>query len=420
MKKILLPLLLILNFISHNIAFGQWTNIAHPGTDIFITSENRGFMFESFWGPPYAPNHSGMYKIWHTDNSWATLSLVEQFTGSTMGCCSIKDVFFVNDSTGFKAVNDQGNISLYLTTNKGNTWNNVNTGGASSYGFSMFFLNKDNGYISHFPGSGNSSYLNRYNNGNGINVYSTRKYQFRDRGMYFINDSTGFILCVDSLQKNVCIRTTDFGHTWDSVLTSNSISFNDFCVSPSNENICFIAGDSGILYKSTDAGINWSTITSGTTTDLNSICFINDNKGYASGNSGLIIVTFDGGVNWFQQTCPVADNLLKMKFVNTQTGFISAFGGALLKTTNGGDYVENYLNEEEITVFPNPSSGKLTIKLSDLRKDLSFELYNSCGVLILKGIIQENDINLDLTDSGLYFLKVISQNRNFHKKIIIY
>ena len=188
-KRVILIIMLIIP----GFAFPQWINIAQPGQDIFITSETNGFVFENFWGPPYAPDHSGMYKISKTIDSWQSLSLVEQYTGYNLGCCSLKDFFFVNDSIGFKAVNDQGNSSISITTDAGNTWNGFAPGG-SSFGFSMFFLNKNIGYCSHCPGSRNSSYVSFFHNGTISNVYSSTKYQFRDRDMYFINDSTGFIL----------------------------------------------------------------------------------------------------------------------------------------------------------------------------------------------------------------------------------
>lgn len=73
-------------------------NIAQPGQDIFITSELKGFMFENYWGPPYAPDHSGMHKIFTTENCWQSLSLVELITGSGLGCCSLMGIYFINDS----------------------------------------------------------------------------------------------------------------------------------------------------------------------------------------------------------------------------------------------------------------------------------------------------------------------------------
>jgi len=67
------------------------------------------------------------------------------------------------------------------------------------------------------------------------------------------------------------------------------------------------------------------------------------------------------------------------------------------------------LSDFKITIFPNPVSDQLEIKLSD-DIDYSLRLYTPDGALIYSG---KNDARLDMQDlnSGLYLLEVINQKR---------
>jgi len=58
-----------------------------------------------------------------------------------------------------------------------------------------------------------------------------------------------------------------------------------------------ITTDAEIL-KTTDGGDTWTVITQTETTQLNGICFVDENIGYASSAQGEIIKSTDGGLNW--------------------------------------------------------------------------------------------------------------------------
>jgi len=80
----------------------------------------------------------------------------------------------------------------------------------------------------------------------------------------------------------------------------------------------------------------WVQQTSGTTENLNSVFFVNENVGWAVGENGVIIYTSDGGVNWLPQTSNTTHNFYSVKFMDEEIGW--ALGdGDVLKTTNGGE-----------------------------------------------------------------------------------
>ena len=54
----------------------------------------------------------------------------------------------------------------------------------------------------------------------------------------------------------------------------------------------------GTILKTIDGGTTWTTLSSGTTNDLNSVYFTDANTGYAVGDTGTILKTIDGGTTW--------------------------------------------------------------------------------------------------------------------------
>ena len=82
---------------------------------------------------------------------------------------------------------------------------------------------------------------------------------------------------------------------------------------------------------------------------------------------------------------------------------------------------DEYL-EKNISIFPNPTSGFVQIKIREWTHDLDYEIYNILGQTLKTNRLQNNEI-LDLTDlpSDIYFLKIteLETNRILVKKIVL-
>lgn len=82
---------------------------------------------------------------------------------------------------------------------------------------------------------------------------------------------------------------------------------------------------------------------------------------------------------------------------------------------------DEYL-EQKISIYPNPTSGFVQIKIREWISDLDYEVYNILGQKIRINRLQNNEL-LDLTDlsSDIYFIKIteIVTNRSLVKKIIL-
>lgn len=77
---------------------------------------------------------------------------------------------------------------------------------------------------------------------------------------------------------------------------------------------------------------------------------------------------------------------------------------------------------KKITVFPNPTSGKITIQF-DAKFSFSFqiEIYSINGQKVFSTILQDsfNKIDLSKLEKGMYFIRLTKENEIITKKIII-
>lgn len=63
----------------------------------------------------------------------------------------------------------------------------------------------------------------------------------------------------------------------------------------------WIVGDTGTVLLTTNGGISWRSINTGTQADLTSVFFINAQQGWIAGTE-CVLRTTDGGLNWSKTT----------------------------------------------------------------------------------------------------------------------
>ena len=84
------------------------------------------------------------------------------------------------------------------------------------------------------------------------------------------------------------------------------------------------------------ANAQWIAQNSGTTKNLNSVCFPTANIGYAVGASGTILKTADAGTHWIALKVGATDNINSVSFPTPDTGCFVTQGGYFFSTTDGG------------------------------------------------------------------------------------
>ena len=132
-----------------------------------------------------------------------------------------------------------------------------------------------------------------------------------------------------------------------------------------------------------DGGASWTSILKGSTTNLNSVFFINTTVGYAVGNIGTIIKTKNGG--------EVGIPELPGKIENT-------------------------------FIYPNPTPDKLYINLLSINdfQNTTVSIYNLQGQLLLHQTVnqEKSEINISHFARGIYVIKLSNADNTFVSKFV--
>ena len=103
----------------------------------------------------------------------------------------------------------------------------------------------------------------------------------------------------------------------------------------------------GTILHTSDGGLNWVRLNSGTDLTLTSIFFFDSSSGWAVGNEGTILHTTDGGKTWEKQESPVNYYLMDIFFASALKGWIITEDTHILYTHNGGKTWQIQFNDEE-------------------------------------------------------------------------
>ena len=103
-----------------------------------------------------------------------------------------------------------------------------------------------------------------------------------------------------------------------------------------NEYVGYCAGASGVILKTIDSGTTWTQLTTGLSNTFYDIYFVDENEGWACANNGVVIKTTDGGTTWTELTTDTLNTLYGISFINSSIGWVCGYNGELLKTTDGG------------------------------------------------------------------------------------
>ena len=125
---------------------------------------------------------------------------------------------------------------------------------------------------------------------------------------------------------------------------------------------------------------------------------ISSTGGFYSNGSGQLSVTIGEVI-----TTTISDGTNEL----TQ-----GFHQTIITVTN----IENHSIDFEMSVFPNPTSKSVTIRIKELKDNISLTLYGVDGKIILTERIQslETNLNVEQFANGIYFLN-LSKDGQFIK-----
>lgn len=78
------------------------------------------------------------------------------------------------------------------------------------------------------------------------------------------------------------------------------------------------------------------------------------------------------------------------------------------------------LNESDVEVYPNPSSGDITVRLKSSKADLQVKLINSSGQIVYNATVKpfSSSFKINRPDRGIYLLQISSKDHISSKKVI--
>ncbi len=147
----------------------------------------------------------------------------------------------------------------------------------------------------------------------------------------------------------------------------------------------YVIGDSSHVLKTTNGGLNWVNLNTGTMPDdyFTGIHFLNPQTGYLCGGfmngvgASKILKTTNAGLNWTVQHQNSFELYFAIHFVNTDSGFAGGYDGKFYKTTNGGlNWVSMYVTGVSIwtITFVNQFTGYIAGDMGMIRKTTDFGL----------------------------------------------
>ena len=236
------------------------------------------------------------------------------------------DVQFVNDSVGF--ISGSGG-ALLKTTDYGLSWTNVNNTG-NSFAFSFHFPGDSVGYAL----GGNSLFktVDQGINWVALPAIST----FDKNNPFFLNDSTGFFLAA----YGIIYKTTDGGMNWSNFSTNCSETIVEEDIYFPDQNTGYFGGWYGTCASRTmDEGNTWQVLDGNLLSTIKAIYFPSVSTGYMAGyvnwQTGGVQKTTDSGNTWIIQNTPI-HHYNSIYCTDTSTCYAVAYDGAIIKTTDGG------------------------------------------------------------------------------------
>lgn len=358
-------------------------------------------------------------------NTWETLNIPYELNASW------RSVHFINDTVGFVT----GLNGFMKTNNGGMTWDGNET--IQNYFTSTYFNTPNSGFLT-------SDDNNIYSTSDGGENWISDELVTGNSGLtdvYFINEDTGYCIGYQELDWDVyngkIFKTENGGISWLEVATtSNKLNEIRFF----NQNLGIAVGTYGYIATTNDGGNNWDEQNICDTCELTSILFQNDTSILIAGYSpvwiqgdnpqhGVIYHSTDNGVNWDFDQLPFTNPLQSISRNSDFNIFCAGYNGLILQNanyTNINDHNKAFPNKYELSIYPNPTSDivKINYRLSS-QSFVKISITDYTG----KEFIQisnnrknsgthETIVNLKNKESGIYFCVImINENRMVHKII---
>lgn len=337
------------------------------------------------WAVGY-PNAAGQTGgIWKTIDGGANWT--RQNTAQFNNAASFANVVhFWNANDGFCQGDPiNGEFELYTTTDGGATWTAVPGANIPNPQNSNEF-----GYVRQIEVVGDNVWFT---------TSTGRMYHSTDKGYNWVVYNT---------------PVPDFGGAVTSTSTGN------FSFSSATEGM--IIDNNGVVYRTSNSGANWTTVTPSGPIFTQGLCFI-EGTTTAFSTGGGSSYSQDGGTTW---SLIDTEQHLYVDFLDLNTGWSGWFN---VDATTGGmwkwaELIEttgvNEIEAIDFLVYPNPTSGQLNVVIDDIFIGRHFVVRNIVGQILYEGTLLDGVTAIDTEsfEKGAYFFTIVEGNatKKFLKK----
>ena len=275
---------------------------------------------------------------------------------------NISSIHFINSKEGWLI----GKDALFKTSNGGKTWINKQYHQSYSSNSKIYFANENLGFI---KSPGTDWILRTDNKGQTWSPIGMDWYSAYDSKIQFVNNTTGF---VGGLFTNQLYKTDNAGESWYQIyIPFNNLTDYYFL----NSFIGYVANATGLLFKTTNGGISWTSVNSSVSNRyIESIFFENESKGWLTIQNGGTKKTVDGGVNWVNEGVDYISyanyNMIGSDTLLVTTNSIFREKGQMVRSSiNGGTNWQN-------SYIPITNAGAKSMQFVDGRNGWALYNYN--------------------------------------------
>ncbi|GJQ31679.1 MAG: hypothetical protein HBSAPP04_05180 [Ignavibacteriaceae bacterium] len=265
------------------------------------------------------------------------------------GWIQLNDMHFIDPMNGWAVGGNVLSAIALQTTDGGETWNMKAPSGQVTL-WCAYFTSPSNG----FAGSESGVIYRTTNAGNTWTSLQTAT-NLTFNSISFSGQLNGIAVAGIAAGGSE-LRTTNGGNSWQNVNTGSFSSFYDLAWVNSNNTL--LVGVEGNIYKSTDSGVTWlSKNRNQITRNINSIFFIDREKGWIAAQGGNIFKTVDGGLNWMPSFSGGTTHFKQVQFVDELNGYAVGLEwfanrySMILKTKDGGITWDTVFHRNQIPLY---------------------------------------------------------------------
>ncbi|MCA1762288.1 MAG: T9SS type A sorting domain-containing protein [Cryomorphaceae bacterium] len=416
--------------------FAQWNEIAYSESlasghnDLYFLSNDMGYIA----GTELIDSDIQSYilRTYNGGQTWDTTFVQNKI---------FRAIHFPSMDTGYVAFREGTYIGILNTQDGGNTWNTISDSILETIPVSLD--------------------LTFFSNSRGVMAVPGAAYLTNDSGVSWelIDDfPVGNSGTVDSYGQNFAstggisfVYSDDACESLSSTILMDNSSGIDLSILNDQVAVSFLGQEGGIVNDYPH--FNFSRLIFGnfndlqfSTVDIPHLRSIDDIEfGSASVLYGLswpnqvdgprIVKSVDSGMTWYEQGLEEGAEFhygfhKNLQCLNDSVCYI-AFNSVIYKTTNGGGplldpiesivlSVENPRSEIALNVFPNPSTGNITLESESPLKRIS--VFDAVGRLVFRESIQNKtnqQLNLSHLPKGLYLLQISGQEFEKTEKVVL-